>query len=392
MAAYDVSRATVRKAIESLIADGLLHRIHGKRHVRRDPAAGEPAAPRVVQPGHAPSRADPVDPAAQIELDRPAADVAEALISAPTARLAAGPGPPRRRPADRAGERLVPAGAPPRPRPARPQRLAVRAVRRRLRPHDRQRRADAVGRDGGREHRAPPRRPVNTPLLVFRRVRAPRTVLWSTSSPATGATATRSTCPWAVTGSVPVQHPAASHLRREAAGAQQKRPRAPPPAQVQPRPHRSSAGASCSRSPRPGRSPPAATRPAGPARRRWPRLPSPPSSAPPQRDLREPGAAVRGRCRDRHGQEGRRVDRARRRRRLPGSRGSTRCRRSSWAPGDEPQELINYGVLGGIVIGLTAAYLWQRYHRIRCRRTSRSSAAGGSCRSSPPSPRSRSPC
>ncbi len=28
------------------------------------------------------------------------------------------------------------------------------------------------------------------------------------------------------------------------------------------------------------------------------------------------------------------------------------------------QELINYGVLGGIVIGLTAAYLWQRYHRI----------------------------
>jgi PTS system N-acetylglucosamine-specific IIC component len=32
--------------------------------------------------------------------------------------------------------------------------------------------------------------------------------------------------------------------------------------------------------------------------------------------------------------------------------------------GDEPQELINYGVLGGILIGLTAAYLWQRYHRI----------------------------
>jgi N-acetylglucosamine PTS system EIICBA or EIICB component len=28
------------------------------------------------------------------------------------------------------------------------------------------------------------------------------------------------------------------------------------------------------------------------------------------------------------------------------------------------QELINYGVLGGIVMGLTAAYLWQRYHRI----------------------------
>ena len=28
------------------------------------------------------------------------------------------------------------------------------------------------------------------------------------------------------------------------------------------------------------------------------------------------------------------------------------------------QELINYGVLGGIVIGLVAAWLWQRYHRI----------------------------
>ncbi len=30
MSTYDVSRATVRKAIESLVADGLLHRIHGK--------------------------------------------------------------------------------------------------------------------------------------------------------------------------------------------------------------------------------------------------------------------------------------------------------------------------------------------------------------------------
>lgn len=30
MTTYDVSRATVRKSIESLIADGLLHRIHGK--------------------------------------------------------------------------------------------------------------------------------------------------------------------------------------------------------------------------------------------------------------------------------------------------------------------------------------------------------------------------
>ena len=30
----------------------------------------------------------------------------------------------------------------------------------------------------------------------------------------------------------------------------------------------------------------------------------------------------------------------------------------------ETQELINYGVLGGIVMGLVAAFLWQRYHRI----------------------------
>jgi len=28
------------------------------------------------------------------------------------------------------------------------------------------------------------------------------------------------------------------------------------------------------------------------------------------------------------------------------------------------QELVNYGVLGGIVMGLLSAYLWQRYHRI----------------------------
>ena len=33
------------------------------------------------------------------------------------------------------------------------------------------------------------------------------------------------------------------------------------------------------------------------------------------------------------------------------------------APGDE-QELINYGVLGGILCGLIAAWLWQRYYRI----------------------------
>lgn len=34
------------------------------------------------------------------------------------------------------------------------------------------------------------------------------------------------------------------------------------------------------------------------------------------------------------------------------------------APEGEEQELINYGVLGGILMGLISAYLWQRYHRI----------------------------
>jgi N-acetylglucosamine PTS system EIICBA or EIICB component len=34
------------------------------------------------------------------------------------------------------------------------------------------------------------------------------------------------------------------------------------------------------------------------------------------------------------------------------------------APEGEEQELINYGVLGGILCGLIAAWLWQRYHRI----------------------------
>ncbi len=32
--------------------------------------------------------------------------------------------------------------------------------------------------------------------------------------------------------------------------------------------------------------------------------------------------------------------------------------------GDAAQQLINYGVLGGIVAGLVSAWLWQRYHRI----------------------------
>ena len=65
MATYDVSRATVRKAIDGLVADGLLHPDPRQGHLRRPAPAGEPAAPRVVQPGHAPPRPDAVHPAAR---------------------------------------------------------------------------------------------------------------------------------------------------------------------------------------------------------------------------------------------------------------------------------------------------------------------------------------
>ena len=51
--------------------------------------------------------------------------------------------------------------------------------------------------------------------------------------------------------------------------------------------------------------------------------------------------------------------------------------------GDEPQELINYGVLGGILIGLTAAYLWQKYHRISLPPYLAFFGGRRSCRSSP---------
>ena len=86
-----------------------------------------------------------------------------------------------------------------------------------------------------------------------------------------------------------------------------------------------------------------------------------------QRALRQPAAALRRRRRDRHGEEGGRLDGAGRRRRLPRLQGRRRrdvAVRPRLPPKGEDQELINYGVLGGIVMGLIAAYLWQRYHRI----------------------------
>ncbi|RLV48857.1 GntR family transcriptional regulator [Nocardioides mangrovicus] len=79
MSAYDVSRATVRKAIESLVADGLLHRIHGKgTFVSR---------PRLESNLHLASfsqdmRRRGLTPSTQlvgVEADRPPTDVAKAL-------------------------------------------------------------------------------------------------------------------------------------------------------------------------------------------------------------------------------------------------------------------------------------------------------------------------
>jgi GntR family transcriptional regulator, N-acetylglucosamine utilization regulator len=79
MAAYDVSRATVRKAIESLIADGLLHRIHGKGTFV--------ATPRLESRLHLASFSQdmrrrgltPSTRLLQVELDEPPAEVARAL-------------------------------------------------------------------------------------------------------------------------------------------------------------------------------------------------------------------------------------------------------------------------------------------------------------------------
>ena len=104
MATYGVSRATVRKAIDGLVADGLLHAHPRQGHLRGPAPAGEPAAPRVVQPGHAPPRADARRPGCSASSwTSPPADVAAALqLGRRRAGLAAGPGPARRRPADRA--------------------------------------------------------------------------------------------------------------------------------------------------------------------------------------------------------------------------------------------------------------------------------------------------
>jgi GntR family transcriptional regulator len=79
MTSFGVSRATVRKAIDSLVADGLLHRIHGKgTFVSR---------PRLESRLHLASFSQdmrrrgliPSTSLLGVELDRPPADVAKAL-------------------------------------------------------------------------------------------------------------------------------------------------------------------------------------------------------------------------------------------------------------------------------------------------------------------------
>ena len=97
----------------------------------------------------------------------------------------------------------------------------------------------------------------------------------------------------------------------------------------------------------------------------------------------QPRPAVRRRCGDRLRPQGRRFHGALGGGRLPGDAGRVqdhvavrpgRAGRQGRGPAQ-----INYSVLGGIVVGLITAFLFDRYHPSNCRRISASSAAGGSC-------------
>ena len=171
-------------------------------HLRGPAAAGEPAAPGVVQPGHASPRAHAVDTAARHRAGAAAGRRRRgARASALRRGLADRAGPARRRPADRARAGLVPA----RPRcPASTSEdlggslyelFAVRyghtidAAEQTLWGET----ADGSPRPAARPPRCTPR---CWSSAASRRRPAPR---WSTSSRATAATATSSTCRWVVT-------------------------------------------------------------------------------------------------------------------------------------------------------------------------------------------------
>ena len=165
------------------------------------------------------------------------------------------------------------------------------------------------------------RPPLHTPLLVFRRLSSSAGRRSNTSSRATAATATSCTCTSRrapATGrtkeGTTSEHSDAtprrgSHRRRFHLAPLQKFGRSLMlPIAVLP------AAGCCSGSASPTCSARTARLGAGRGRRRRGR----------RRDLRQPAAALRGRHRDRHGQEGRRLDRAGCRRRLPGLQGRRR--------------------------------------------------------------------
>ena len=112
--------------------------------------------------------------------------------------------------------------------------------------------------------------------------------------------------------------------------------------------------------------------------------------------VREPAAALRRRCRHRHGEEGRRLDGAGRGGRLPRLQGRGGCRVAVRAPvtsagrgpgADQLRRARRHPVRAD-----RRATSGSATTASRCRPTWRSSVAGASCRSSPGSRRSSWPC